>query len=102
MDPTLVKHGALFLGSCALSLLLTTDCCPPVLAVAILTGSQVILNLGMGFMVPVLPLFARDMAESSGYHLGATGVGLIIAAPSITRRKSTPRPPPQLDFQADT
>lgn len=50
-------------------------------AVAILTGSQVILNLGMGFMVPVLPLFAREM----GGHLGATGVGLIIAAPSITR-----------------
>ena len=48
---------------------------------AILTGSQVILNLGMGFMVPVLPLFAREM----GGHLGATGVGLIIAAPSITR-----------------
>ena len=40
-----------------------------------------ILNLGMGFMVPVLPLFAREM----GGHLGATGVGLIIAAPSITR-----------------
>lgn len=35
----------------------------------------------MGFMVPVLPLFAREM----GGHLGATGVGLIIAAPSITR-----------------
>lgn len=49
--------------------------------VAILTGSQVVLNLGMGFMVPVLPLFAREM----GGHLGATGVGLIIAAPSITR-----------------
>ena len=49
--------------------------------VAILTGSQVMLNLGMGFMVPVMPLFAREM----GGHLGATGVGLIIAAPSITR-----------------
>ena len=49
--------------------------------VAILTGSQLMLNMGFSQVVPVLPLFAQQM----GGHLGATGVGLIIAAPSITR-----------------
>jgi hypothetical protein len=57
MDPALMKH------------------------VAILTGSQLMLNLGFSQVVPVLPLFAQEM----GGHLGATGVGMIIAAPSVAR-----------------
>jgi len=48
---------------------------------SILTGSQLILNLGYAQLVPVMPLFAAEW----GGHLGVTGVGMVIAAPSITR-----------------
>jgi len=47
--------------------------------IAILTGSQLMLNLGFSQMVPVIPLFAAQM----GGHLGATGIGLVISAPSL-------------------
>lgn len=47
--------------------------------VAILTCSQLVLNLGFSQMVPVMPMFAAQM----GGHLGATGVGLVLAAPSV-------------------
>ena len=46
--------------------------------VGILTGSQLILNLGFSQIVPVMPMFAAEM----GGHLGATGVGLVLSAPS--------------------
>ena len=66
------------------------------LTIRLLAGSQVVtLNttlaglrdgtVDMGFVVPVLPLFAREMSEMSGIG-GATGVGLIIAACVSTRR----------------
>lgn len=45
---------------------------------SILTGSQLVLNLGFAQMVPVMPMFAAQM----GGHLGATGIGLILSAPS--------------------
>jgi len=44
----------------------------------ILVTSQLMLNLGFSQMVPVMPMFAAQM----GGHLGATGVGLILSAPS--------------------
>mmetsp|Transcript_2204 Transcript_2204/g.3755 ORF Transcript_2204/g.3755 Transcript_2204/m.3755 type:complete len:542 (-) Transcript_2204:116-1741(-) len=47
--------------------------------VSILTGSQLVLNLGFSQMVPVIPMLAAQM----GSHLGATGIGLVISAPSI-------------------
>jgi len=46
---------------------------------SILTGSQLVLNLGFAQMVPIMPLFAAQM----GGHLGATGVGMILSAPSL-------------------
>eukprot|EP00468_Gymnochlora_sp_CCMP2014_P013464 CAMPEP_0167765852 /NCGR_PEP_ID=MMETSP0110_2-20121227/14959_1 /TAXON_ID=629695 /ORGANISM="Gymnochlora sp., Strain CCMP2014" /LENGTH=460 /DNA_ID=CAMNT_0007653695 /DNA_START=87 /DNA_END=1469 /DNA_ORIENTATION=- len=54
VDPSLVKH------------------------VSILAGSQIMLNLGISQMIPVMPMFAAKM----GGHLGATGIGLILSAPS--------------------
>ena len=54
-------------------------------SIAILTGSQLCLNLGFSQIVPVLPLFAAQIAETSGFEMGAFGVGLIIAAPSASR-----------------
>lgn len=47
--------------------------------VGILTGSQLMLNMGFSQMVPVMPLFAAQM----GGHLGATGVGMVLSAPSF-------------------
>ena len=47
--------------------------------VSILTGSQLVLNLGFAQMVPVIPLFAAQM----GGHLGATGIGLVLSAPAL-------------------
>jgi len=46
-------------------------------SIAILTGSQLVLNLGFSQIVPVMPLFAAQI----GGHLGATGVGMVISAP---------------------
>mmetsp|Transcript_10172 Transcript_10172/g.25003 ORF Transcript_10172/g.25003 Transcript_10172/m.25003 type:complete len:439 (+) Transcript_10172:188-1504(+) len=46
--------------------------------VGILASSQLMLNLGFSQMVPVMPMFAAQM----GGNLGATGVGLILSAPS--------------------
>ncbi|GAB5369346.1 hypothetical protein AAMO2058_001396900 [Amorphochlora amoebiformis] len=47
--------------------------------VAILSSAQIMLNLGFSQMVPVMPMFAAKM----GGHLGATGVGIILSAPSV-------------------
>ena len=45
--------------------------------IAILVGSQLMLNIGVSQVVPVLPLFAQQ------FGLGASGVGLLIALPSV-------------------
>ena len=47
----------------------------------VISLSQLMLNLGFSQIVPVLPMFAAEM----GGHLGATGVGMVIAAPSAAR-----------------
>ena len=49
--------------------------------VAILTGSQLCLNLGFSQIVPVMPLFAAEMSGG----MGAMGIGCVIAAPSAAR-----------------
>eukprot|EP00658_Telonema_sp_P-2_P023528 TRINITY_DN19436_c0_g2_i1.p1 TRINITY_DN19436_c0_g2~~TRINITY_DN19436_c0_g2_i1.p1 ORF type:complete len:464 (-),score=91.84 TRINITY_DN19436_c0_g2_i1:312-1703(-) len=54
---------------------------PLVRQLSILTGSQLILNLGYAQLVPVMPLFAAEW----GGHLGITGVGLVLAAPSVAK-----------------
>ena len=52
----------------------------------IISVSQLMLNLGFSQIVPVLPLFASQFAEASGGYIGgATGLGMIIAAPSAAR-----------------
>ena len=48
---------------------------------AILTASQLVLNLGFTMIVPAMPLFAAEM----GGHLGSTGIGMVIAAPRYER-----------------
>lgn len=55
---------------------------------AIVTASTGVLALGIGAVVPVLPLFVRDAATASvqGTDQGVnTAVGLAMAAPSLTR-----------------
>ena len=52
---------------------------PLVRQVAILVGSQVMLNLGVAQVVPVLPIMGQQMG------LGATGLGVLISAPSAAR-----------------
>lgn len=47
--------------------------------VGTLVGSQIMLNLGVAQVVPVIPIFAQQMG------LGASGVGMLIAAPSLAR-----------------
>lgn len=47
--------------------------------VTVLTGSQFIVNSGFGFIIPILPVFAKELG------MGASGVGLILSLPSITR-----------------
>ena len=47
--------------------------------VGILVGSQVMLNVGVSQVVPVLPLLATDMG------LGAAGTGALISAPAFAR-----------------
>ena len=47
--------------------------------VGILTGSQLITNLGFGCVIPVLPLFAVEMG------LGPSGVGLILSTTALSR-----------------
>ncbi|KAL1530485.1 hypothetical protein AB1Y20_001387 [Prymnesium parvum] len=47
--------------------------------VATLVGSQIMLNLGVAQVVPVIPIFAQELG------LGASGVGVLIAAPSLAR-----------------
>jgi len=47
--------------------------------VAVLSGSQLMLNMGFSQMVPVLPLFVAQMGGS----MNATGVGLVMSAPSL-------------------
>jgi MFS family permease len=47
--------------------------------VGILSASQFAGNLGFGCVIPVLPLFASEIG------LGASGVGLIVSAPALTR-----------------
>lgn len=37
------------------------SCAPPVLQVALLTGSQFIITAGFGVIVPVLPTFAAEL-----------------------------------------
>jgi len=44
--------------------------------ISLLVGSQLMLNIGVSQVVPVLPLFASEMG------LGASGVGLLVALPS--------------------
>ena len=44
-----------------------------------LVGSQILLNVGVSQVVPVLPIFAAQMG------LGATGIGLLISAPPLAR-----------------
>jgi MFS family permease len=45
----------------------------------VLVGSQIMLNVGVSQVVPVLPVFAAQMG------LGATGIGLLISAPPLAR-----------------
>lgn len=52
---------------------------PLVRQVATLVGSQVMLNLGVAQVVPVLPILGQEMG------LGATGLGILISAPSAAR-----------------
>ena len=47
--------------------------------VSILIGSQIMLNVGVSQVVPCLPVLATDMG------LGATGIGMLMAAPAIAR-----------------
>ena len=47
--------------------------------VGILVGSQVMLNVGVSQVIPVLPVFAQEMG------LGATELGLLISTPSLMR-----------------
>lgn len=47
--------------------------------VSVLVGSQTLLNIGVSQVVPVLPIFAQEMG------LGATGIGVLIAAPAVAR-----------------
>ena len=47
--------------------------------VGLLVGAQLMLNMGVSQVVPVIPIFAQQMG------LGATGVGLLISAPSLAR-----------------
>jgi len=48
-------------------------------SVGVLVTSQFIVNSGFGFVIPVLPSFAAELG------MGATGVGVILSSPSITR-----------------
>lgn len=47
--------------------------------VGILVGSQVLLNVGVSQVVPVLPILADEM------NLGGTGMGMLMASPSVAR-----------------
>ena len=47
--------------------------------VSILIGSQIMLNIGVSQVVPVLPILATEMG------LGATGIGMLMAAPAVAR-----------------
>ena len=47
--------------------------------VGVLVGSQVMLNIGVSQVVPVLPILAAEM------NLGATGIGALMAASSSAR-----------------
>lgn len=47
--------------------------------VGILSGSQLFLNMGFSQIVPVMPLFAAQLGGS----WGASGIGLIVSAPSM-------------------
>lgn len=46
---------------------------------AFLSGSQLMMNMGFSQMVPVMPVFAAQI----GGGLGATGVGMVMSAPSF-------------------
>jgi hypothetical protein len=56
---------------------------------AVLLGGGMMVDLGVGLIVPVLPIFANELG------LGASGVGLILSAPfaSKVRANRTRRPP---------
>ena len=47
--------------------------------VGVMVGAQVALNIGVSQVVPVLPIFAQELG------LGATGIGLLLSAPSAAR-----------------
>ncbi|KAJ9450380.1 Quinolone resistance protein NorA [Diplonema papillatum] len=48
-------------------------------AIAILTGSQFLVNASFGIIIPALPMFAAELG------LGASGVGAVLSAPSVAR-----------------
>ena len=47
---------------------------------AVLAGGTCVMSLGFGTIAPILPLFASQWGD-----MGATGVGLVIAAPALAK-----------------
>ena len=46
---------------------------------AVLSTSQFVVNAGFGVIIPVLPIFSAELG------LGASGVGVLLSAPSLAR-----------------